>query len=130
VLRSRKKALALFIVILALAIVAYFTLGGLSMFAFYAVCVGIGVGGGYWAVFMTTAAESFGTNLRATVTTTAPNLVRGSVLPMTWLFQAGTPAFGMLGSAAAVGVVAFVLAGVSWWFLEETYGRDLDFTEE
>jgi hypothetical protein len=34
---------------------------------------------GYWVLFVTIAAEQFGTNIRATVTTTVPNFVRGSL---------------------------------------------------
>ena len=33
------------------------------------------------------ASEQFGTNLRATVASTAPNFIRGAVVPLTALFQ-------------------------------------------
>ena len=64
-------------------IASYFLLGRTSLVAFYASCLVIGIGTGYWAVFVTMASEQFGTNLRATATTTAPNFVRGAVVPLT-----------------------------------------------
>lgn len=49
----------------------------------YIVCMLMGIGIGYWAMFVTIGAEQFGTNLRATVATTIPNMVRGTVVVMT-----------------------------------------------
>ena len=80
-------------------------------------------------MFVTIASEQFGTNIRATVTTTAPNFVRGSVVLMTSAFQALRPALGIRGSAMLVGAVALGLAFVSLWGLEETYGKELDYLE-
>ena len=48
----------------------------------------MGIGIGYWAAFVTIAAEQFGTNIRATVATTVPNFARGALVPITLLFQA------------------------------------------
>jgi MFS family permease len=128
-LRSRKRAVGAFLVVTALGIGAYFAFGGRSLAAFYACCFGLGCGAGYWAVFMTTAAEQFGTNVRATATTTAPNLVRGFVMPLTWAFTALKPSLGAGGSAVAVGVVTMLVAAAALRSLEETFGRDLDFVE-
>lgn len=64
-----------------------FLLGGISVFMFYAVIIFGGVATGYWAVFMSTAAESFGTNIRATATTTAPNFVRGSTILISFVLS-------------------------------------------
>jgi hypothetical protein len=41
---------------------------------------------GYWTLFITIAAELFGSDLRATVAITVPNFVRGSIIPLTMLF--------------------------------------------
>jgi MFS family permease len=129
VMQSRKRVLAIFVVITALAVAVYFGVGGSSLTAFYACCAFIGIGTGYWAVFMTTAAEQLGTNLRATVTTTAPNFVRGMVVPLTWMFKALKPAVGVVESAAITGVVVFVAAAIALVFLEESFGKELDFFE-
>jgi MFS transporter, putative metabolite:H+ symporter len=128
-LRSRRKILLGFLVATVLLVIAYFTLGAGSLVTFYAICFGLGVTTGYWAVFVTVASEQFGTNLRATVTTTAPNFVRGAVVPMTALFRVLGERFALTTSALVVGAVAIALALVGLSALEETYGRDLDFLE-
>ena len=129
-LRSRRKVMALFIGLTAVTLGLYLGLGGRSLATFYATCAGVGLASGYWAVFVTTASEQFGTNLRATVTTTAPNFVRGAVPLLTAGFQALKPELGVPGAALGVGVVCLSVALLSVWQLEETFGRDLDFVEE
>ncbi|HUQ02480.1 MAG TPA: MFS transporter [Kofleriaceae bacterium] len=129
VLRSRRKALAVFLVMTAVAVALYFTVAARSLTTFYVVCTFLGLATGYWAVFITTAAEQFGTNLRATVTTTAPNFVRGAVVPMTLGYKELRGSVGILEGAVIVGVIAIALGAVALWLLDETYGKDLDFLE-
>jgi putative MFS transporter len=129
-LRSRKKVLGGFIGLTAVFIALYFTVAHLSRPIFYAICVGLGIATGYWAVFVSVASEQFGTNLRATVTTTAPNFVRGSLVPVTYAFQQARGALGVQGAALAVGAVTIVLALIALAGLDETHGRDLDFLEQ
>jgi putative MFS transporter len=129
IVKSRKRAVLVFLVITAIAIAFYFGLGGRSLAWFYAACVLLGFGTGYWAVFVTVAAEQFGTNIRATATTTAPNFVRGAVVPVTLAFNGLKGALGVVGSAIAVGAFTLILAGAALFGLEETYGKDLEFTE-
>ncbi|HEX3596424.1 MAG TPA: MFS transporter [Polyangiaceae bacterium] len=128
-LRSRKKVIGLFIALIAFAQGVYFALAGQSLFALYACCGFLGLATGYWAIFVTVAAENFGTNLRATTTTTAPNFVRGLVVPMTMIFQALRPRFGDVASAAGVGVGAVAVAIAALSQLDETFGKDLDYFE-
>ena len=97
--------------------------------SFYTLCGIMGFFAGYWAMFVTTASEQFGTNIRATVTTSTPNLVRGSVVPMTMLFTYFKPTFGVIGAAQLDGLIVFCLAFVALYFLKETFGRDMDFVE-
>ena len=75
------------------------------------------------------ASEQFGTNLRATVTTTVPNFIRGSVIPITLAFNFLRMPFGIIYSALIVGIVVFVISFISLHFLRETYGVDLDYVE-
>jgi predicted membrane-bound spermidine synthase len=96
---------------------------------FYTIAVLIGFATGYWAVFMTSAAEQFGTNIRATATTTAPNFVRGAVIPITLLFKYLKPMLGTVESAMLVGAITFSVAFLALYLLKETFGRDLNFTE-
>jgi MFS family permease len=130
ILRSRKKAMGTFLVITGLALVVYFGFGGHSRTVFYTACTMLGFGFGYWAVFVTNAAEQFGTNLRGTVTTTAPNFVRGMTVPVTIIYKELAPSQGTLNTAIWIGIVLLGIAAVSLWSLKETYGKDLDFVEE
>lgn len=129
VLRSRRRAIAVFLGITALGVAGYMTVGARSPAWMLACCAVIGLGAGYWAVFVTSAAEQFGTNLRATVTTTAPNFVRGAVVPMTLGYRALRGPLGVVEGALVIGAAVAVLAVAALITLDETYGRDLDFVE-
>jgi putative MFS transporter len=128
-LGSRRRAIAIFLALATLSVIAYFTIGGVSSTVFYALCTILGATSGYWAVFVTTAAEQFGTNLRATVATTTPNFVRGSVVFLAMAFQALLAPLGVVGAAAACGVFSLGVAVLGLVGLRETFGVDLDFVE-
>jgi MFS family permease len=129
-LRSRRKALAIFLVAVVVVMALYFTIGGMSLTMFYVLCAAAGATTGYWAVMVTTAAELFGTNLRATVATTTPNFVRGAVplLTSTWLMLGGH--VSLSNAAIVVGAGTMGLAALGLTAVNETFGVDLDFTEE
>jgi MFS family permease len=129
-LQSRKKAIGLFMLFTVAGIGLYFSQAGQSPAFFYGVCAFLGFAVGYWAIFVTVAAEQFGTNLRATVATTVPNFVRGMVVPITMLFQLGRTALGLQGSALLVGAACLLVALLALAGLEETFHKDLDYFEE
>jgi hypothetical protein len=110
-------------------IAAYFTLASRSLVTFYGCCLALGVAVGYWAVFVTVASEQFGTNIRATATTTVPNFVRGAVVGLTTAFGALKGSLGVSLAAIVVGAVTLLIAAVSLRALDETFGKDLDFVE-
>jgi MFS family permease len=131
-IRSRNRTLQIFIIATMVMVATYlFALHGASTTAFYAVCFFIGYAGGFWALFVTISAEQFGTNIRSTVATTAPNFARGATVIVVPVFQAlkANPALGMVGSAAIIGAVLLVLALFSASTLPETYGKDLNYVE-
>ncbi|PRY32777.1 putative MFS family arabinose efflux permease [Spirosoma oryzae] len=129
-LRSRRKAIGLMMG-LTLVFVLLYLFGGISSTnVFYALCVGMGFGIGYIALFLTVTAESFGTNLRATATTSVANNVRATTLLSIPAFQAMKPAIGTLAAGGVIGLVCFSLAFLSLLKLPETFGRDLDYSEE
>jgi hypothetical protein len=128
-LKSRKKAIFLFLTYITGSVSFLYFQYGITNTDYYTLCGFLGFGAGYWAVFMTLVAEQFGTNLRATVTTSAPNIVRASVIPITLLFRAFEPQVGIVYSASIVGVLCLSGAFVSTFFLEETYGKELDYLE-
>jgi putative MFS transporter len=129
-LRSRRRAVGGFITFQVLATAFYFLMGGSSLQVFYLSCFLLGLSGGYWALFVTIGAEQFGTNIRATVTTTVPNFVRGAVPLMTtaflWLKGQGL-AVPSAGLAVGAGVLALALWGLAG--LDETFAKDLDYVE-
>ena len=128
-LQSRRKILFVFLLFTAAAMSAYFLSGGQSNGTFYLTILLMGVGVGYWTVFVTVAAEQFGTNIRATVATTVPNFVRGATVPLTLAFNYLKPACGILASAA---LISFACVLVALWAvrgLEETHGKELDYLE-
>ena len=108
----------------------FFNLQGRSLSMLYAACAMLGFGTGMWAIFVTMAAEQFGTNIRATVATTVPNMVRGSLNLVSWLFVALQASQGYLKSAWITGIVVMVIAVISLTFTEETFGKDLNYIEE
>ena len=129
IMRSRNRVVGMFLLMTTAFIAVYFALAHVSINVFYGVCLLLGIGAGYWAVFVTIASEQFGTNIRATATTTAPNFVRGAVVALTSLFEALRPSMGIRGSAMLVGVIALAIAFVSLRGLEESYGKDLNYLE-
>ena len=128
-IKSRKIAIAGFMLSALVLGIMYGTLSGASSTMFYLVCFLIGVSCGYWALFITVAAEQFGTNIRSTAASTVPNFVRGMVVPMSAGFIALKPSFGLLGAAAIVGALVFAAGLIALWKLEETFHKDLDYIE-
>jgi MFS family permease len=128
-IKSRNRVVGAFLLMTTAFIAMYFAVAHVSLNVFYVVCLLLGVGAGYWAVFVTIASEQFGTNIRATATTTAPNFVRGAVVGLTLLFEGLRPVLGIRGSAMLVGAIALTIAFVSLRGLEESYGKDLNYLE-
>jgi MFS family permease len=128
--RSRKKAIILAISSIAVLTAAYFLLFGAPPFMLYLDLFILGIPmGGLWAVFVAAASEQFGTNIRATVTTTAPNFVRGATILMTFLLGTFTPMVGLWSAGVFVGVIFIGTALWSVFKTSETYGKDLDYVE-
>jgi putative MFS transporter len=128
-LRSRKKVvLAYLLFTIGISLVFLFA-KNISSDMFYLLCFLIGCGAGYWALFVTMASESFGTNIRATATTTVPNFVRGAVIPITLSYKAIEVHAGNVGSAVVMCAIclSFAIAGVL--YLPETFGKDLNYVE-
>jgi putative MFS transporter len=129
-LKKRRRALFYFLIADTVCLLAYVTLHGISVQAFYIFMFIFGLSNGYWSVFITIATEQFGTNIRATATTTIPNFVRGSVILMTALFLWMNAMTGhLVVSASAVGILVLLLAFVSLWRMDETYGKELNYLE-
>ncbi len=129
VLRSRKKVVAVFMGLNAVFMLIYLFNPAPELVTFYVVCLALGFASGYWAVFVTIAAEQFGTNIRSTVATTVPNFVRGSVVPLTLCFQALKAQYGIIQGAFLVAAFCVAVAFLALRGLAETHGKDLNYVE-
>lgn len=127
--KSRKKTVVLFLLLTAAVIIGYFNLYNATPRTFYWVCFALGVTVGYWAIFVTIAAEQFGTNLRATVTTTVTNFVRAMLIPISALYALLQGSMSLYASGAVVGALCLVIALVAAFSIEETFHKDLDYSE-
>ncbi|WP_285058318.1 MFS transporter [Pedobacter ginsengisoli] len=128
--RTRKKIVFIFVTLTFCTMLVYLLNTGWTAFGFYVLCIFFGLFTGYWVVFVTIAAEQFGTNLRATVTTSVPNMVRGSLILVTLLFQFLLGEVGIINAALMIAVLTVGMAYIALYNLDETYGRDLNFIEE
>lgn len=128
-LRSRLRTIT-GLLMLSMSLSGVFLFGGITTAdGVYTLFLLAGLCTGYIAMYLTTVAERYGTNLRNTATTSVPSVVRGTLIPMTLLFQALKPSLGTLVAAGALGVTVYGLAFWSLSRMEETFGRDLDFVE-
>ena len=128
---SRNKALQVFLAFCAALVGVYlFGIKGATPTTFYLVCFVLGLSVGFWALFVTVAAEQFGTNLRATVATTAPNFARGAVVGLVPAFKYLSAQLGMIPGAAVLGGATLLVAFWAVRTLPESYGKDLDYVEE
>ncbi len=129
--RSRKKALLLFYGITVFFMILYFaTLQNGTAAAMYWICAGLGFGTGFWAIFVTMAAEQFGTNIRSTAATTIPNMVRGMlaifILP---LFQGVRNVTDYFTGGWMSAVIIMAIGTIAVLLTRETFGKDLNYVE-
>jgi len=131
-LKSRLKVMWIFLIADLFAVVYYlsgdFSSPGMLYFAHFL----LGISVGFWVIFVTIAAEQFGTNLRATVATSVPNFARGMLVPISMSFKylKDPGATGSVITAAyIVGAVCIGIAFLSLWRMKETFHKDLDYVE-
>ncbi len=129
-LKSRKKALYIFYAFTAIGIYLFFSPFNNSVNSMYYICIVMGFGTGFWALFVTMAAEHFGTNLRATAATTVPNMVRGALPIIIIMFNQLKPGFGYINAGAITGIIIMLISSVAVFLTEETFGKDLNFLEK
>ena len=110
--------------------VMYLSAKGITSNQFIWLSLFMGISVGYWATFVTIASEQFGTNIRSTVTTTVPNFVRGSLIPINMAFNAFVAHYGMIKSGYIMMVILTVISLFSLSQLKETFGKDLNYVEE
>lgn len=129
-LQSRKKAILAYLSSFGGLLLLYFIFGKVSEFWYYTIFLFMGISAGYTIVLLTLSAEQTGTNLRATATTSALNLLRASVIPQTIAFTFFTSYFGAYYAAIIVGLLSVSIAAWAYTNLEETFNKNLDFVEK
>lgn len=142
-LHSRKKTIGISLTIAFALALAFLLIPNPTAERIYFICFLLGLVAGYWAVMITVAAEQFGTNIRGTVATTVPNFIRGSAVLAVTLFRgmvgAKTPAVLMpligtetITAPVAALIISFVWFGMAFFALsqlEETFSKDLNYSE-
>ena len=127
--RSRKLAVFIFQIGIIISSVFYLSSTGITPEKFHWLAFFMGLSVGYWATFVTISSEQFGTNLRATVTTTAPNFVRGALIPSTFLFEFFVHRFNIITAGY---IMIFLLSAIAIFALsqlKESFNKDLDYLE-
>ncbi len=127
--RSRKKAILAMLVFAFIGVALLLFTGNKTENMYYFYCGWIGLGCGFWAMFVTVSAEQFGTNLRSTATTSVPNMVRGTVPIMLIGFDYLKDTTTVIYSAAIIGFIAFGLGIYATLTISETHHKDLDYVE-
>ncbi len=129
-IRSRKKTFVFALLFLLVIILFYLYFNPASLIQFYILCALLGLACGYWIVLMTHIAEQFGTNYRATVTTTAPNFLRGFIIPISIIFMYLKPYLGFVNAAAIIAIVVVAIPFVFLYFVEDKFGISMDWVED
>lgn len=131
-LQKRLMAIRIFLFIQVFFTVIFLFVPFKTPSQLYIILMLLGFSGGYWAVFITNAAEQFGTNLRATAACVIPSLVRLAYIPISFFFSQlkTSPMVGStIAAAAIVGATCLTMAIIASFTLHETFDRDLEFLE-
>ena len=130
--KSRKKALYLFYVLCIISAILFFSPVNNNDTVMYAICLALGFSTGFWAIFVTMGAEQFGTNIRATAATTIPNMVRGALPLINFMFKnlfQDTWGWTLVRSGIVTGIIVILIALISVYYTKETFHKDLNYVE-
>ena len=122
-LKSRKKIIFFYLGTTVIISLYFLLVHHHSVNTFYALAALLGATTGYWVLFVSNAAEQFGTNIRSTVASTVPNFVRGSTVPIVLTFKYIEPSFGVINSALIIGGVTIGIAAIALAYLPETFEK-------
>jgi len=129
VTKSRKLTMVVFLVISVVSVVVYLNADGITTGQFRWIAFFMGCTVGYWATFVTIASEQFGTNIRSTVTTTVPNFVRGSLIPIIAIFGMFEKTYGILTSGYIMMGILTLISMLALSPLKDPLGKDLNYVE-
>jgi len=126
---SRKLTMMIFLLASVVSVAFYLSAKGITQGQFEWLCFFMGCSVGYWATFVTIASEQFGTNIRATVTTTVPNFVRGLLIPISMLFNVFAARYSMIKAGYIMMFLLTAIALFSLSQLKESFTKDLNYVE-
>ena len=112
-LKSRKKIIFFYLGTTVFISLHFLLVHHHSVTTFYVLAALLGATTGYWVLFVSNAAEQFGTNIRSTVASTVPNFVRGSTVPIVLTFKAMEPSLGVINSALIIGGITIAIAAIA-----------------
>lgn len=130
--KSRKTALLIFYTLCVACLIIFFSSYNNSDGFMYFISGALGFSTGFWAIFITMGAEQFGTDLRGTAATTIPNMVRGSLPLINLLFLdllQKNMHWNIINSGIVTGIVVMIITFIAYYFTEETFHKDLNYTE-
>jgi MFS family permease len=130
--KSRKKALYLFYFLCIISGFLFFSPINASDEIMYGICLALGFSTGFWAIFVTMGAEQFGTNIRATAATTIPNMVRGALPLINFMFKnifQDVWGWSLVRSGIVTGIIVMLIALISVYLTKETFSKDLNYVE-
>ncbi|HEY8929441.1 MAG TPA: MFS transporter [Mucilaginibacter sp.] len=127
--RSRKLTMTIFLILSLASVVLYLRAVNITPEHFRVLAFIMGCTVGYWATFVTIASEQFGTNIRSTVTTTVPNFVRGSLIPIIAVFNIFEKNYSIINAGYIMMIILTAIALIALSQLKETFGKDLDYLE-
>jgi predicted MFS family arabinose efflux permease len=128
-LRSRRKVMGLGLIIGMIAMSLCLYLPDLTPTVFYILLAIVFFAFNFWGLFITTTVEQFGTNVRATASTLAPNFVRGSIILITFGFTNFASSFRIIDGAFWIGTFLCLISLLSLYFMKETSENDIAFVE-
>jgi len=128
-MQQRKGPLLIYAAIQIIAMSYFLLVPPDSLQGYYYRCLFLGFSAGYWGVLITNSVEQFGTNIRATVATSTPNLIRGITIPATLIFSALVKPFGLITSGAIIGFSLIGISIISILLLKDKFENNLNYTE-
>lgn len=128
-IKSRKKTILIFCIIQIIAVVNLLYNKPQSINDFIISYIILGASLGYWGVVITNIAENFGSEIRATATTSATNFIRALTIPGVWLYTFLAENLNKTSAGLIVGLIFISFSIISTLMLKDNFEKSLDFNE-
>ncbi|RZK10131.1 MAG: hypothetical protein EOO43_20595 [Flavobacterium sp.] len=129
-MQKRKAPLLIYAIFQIIATIYFLYIPPNTVEQYYLRCIFLGFSVGCWGILITNSVEQFGTNIRATVATSTPNLIRGITIPATLTFSVLVKEFGLITSGAIIGFSLIAISILCILLLKDKFENDLNFYEK